>query len=294
MKQKKSKERSFFKERLICLLCVLFLAGCAEAQNYCDFIKKVQAYQDSVKVYRGTSETNTDYMPEIIDSSTFDIDVYMQMFDKLTMRQGFECSVFFEDYFLGGTPIIYIKEKDLDLNKYRAQKIIEKNIPNNDSVRNNWRLFYENFLDNPQRRAFNNVTPDSTEEGFLQYLLFYKMGESFALQWHALEFKKYVICSDSEMIQIIIRYKNYNNPLFGGDSIYPQFTLENLDSIKLFKIDSYFTIKMLPDKCFITWYELETHHGIFRRTYLIYRSAPYLVEKVFEEKLADIIMGFDY
>ncbi len=297
MKQRKSKQKLFIKEILICFLSILLLTHYIEAQNYCDFIKKVQAYQDSVEICRDTSETNTYYMPNIIDSSTFDIDVYMQMFDKLKIRQGFECSVYFADYFLDGTPIIYVKEKDFDLNKYIGQKIIEKNVPNKDSVENNRRLFFNNFLDNPQRRAFNNVTPDNTEEGFLQYLLFNQMGELFALKWHSLEAQRYVICSDSEMIKIIEDYKDNNYSFMGFGTEKPSFqlfTFKIIDSINLFEIDSYIKIKMLPDKCFITWYELETHHGIFRRTYLIYKTAPYLVEKVFEEKLANINMNFNY
>lgn len=292
-------KKLYLIESFIISLFICMFSGSVEAQNYCNFIQKVQAYQafyDSLRYERITNDDSISLNG--IDTTLFNINKYMKMFDKVTIPPEYECQVYFVDYFLGGEPILYVKEKKFDVDKYIEQKVIEKGIPANASAEEYKDYLFYKFVNEPQRRAFNNIKPDSTDEGFLQYLFFNQMGEQFGLEWHSKEFQKSVICSDYEMIKIINDYKNGNNKLIYLDNSAPQdfqaFTLKIIDKKKLFEVDSFVKIKMLQDKCFISWYEFESHHGIFIRSYLINRYAPYQIEKVVDDKIADIIMNFDY
>ena len=300
MKQIKVKQKLYLFESLILSLFIFIFSGKAESQNYCDFVRKVQAYQAFYDSAKGERMFNDDsYYPIGLDTSLFDINNYMKMFDKLMIRPGYECMVYYYDAGLNGEPTIYVKEINFDIDKYIEQKIIDKKITDNELVKEEKDYLLYEFVNEPQRRAFNNILPDSTEEGYLQYLFFHEMGEMFGLISHSRMFQRSVICSDYEMIKIIKDYKNGNNKLLfryddPSHKDFQAFTLNIIDKENLFKVESYITVKMFPDKCFISWYELETHFGIFKRSYLISRTPPYQIEKVVDEKLADIIMNFDY
>jgi hypothetical protein len=300
MKHKKAKQKLFLFESLIISLFVFIFTANADSQTYCDFIKKVQAYQafyDSARHQRAFNDDS--YNPFELDTTLFNIKKYMKFYDKLMIRPGYECMVYYISAGLNGEPTIYVKEKNFDIDKYIEQKVNDEKITNNELVKEEKDYLLYEFVHEPQRRAFNNIVPDNTEEGYLQYLFFNKMGEQFGLYSHSREDQKSVICSDYEMMKIINDYKNGNNKLlFGYDDSshrdFQAFTLKIINKENLFKVDSYITVKMLPDKCFISWYELETHFGIFKRSYMINRQAPYQIEKVVDDKLADIIMNFDY
>jgi len=87
------------------VLIFLFFVNGIIAQNSIGFIEKVQKYQDSVKLIRiGQS-------PDLIDTSTFNINKYLQYFDKLSFPTGFECHCVFDDKGMGGVSN-FIRQKE--------------------------------------------------------------------------------------------------------------------------------------------------------------------------------------
>ena len=82
------------------ILFYLVLADGVIAQSYTKFIEKVQKYQENVKIKR------TEQFPDMIDTSTFNTNKYLQLFDKLSLPTGLECRCIFIDEKTGGCPLL--------------------------------------------------------------------------------------------------------------------------------------------------------------------------------------------
>ena len=258
------------------LLLFLCLSIVASAQNACAFIEKVNQYQDSVKLNYG-QETIT------IDSTTFDIDTYMSFFESLILPNGRKCHCTYIDNLLDGAPILFIESDSFNLEDY-IDRLLEGKRFQNEQKRKAFiaESRYE-FVTSATRRAQNNVIPTDSPEGYLQYLLFSEMGEQFALHWHSNYFEKYVLCSTENIQSFIERYSD--NDMFYCSS-------EDLEIIK--GLDPIPIIEINPKECSITWIEVETHNGVYKRTYSISRRKPYNYVKIYEIPIASINIGFIY
>jgi hypothetical protein len=243
--------------RYILLIIVSIIPLISKSQEYCDFIQKIQDYQDSVKL-----KPNGD--SDILDSNTFDINTYLSFFDKIELEKGFRINVYFFDNFLDGNPYLYALKEN--------EKIADKNK----------RALYK-ALNKPDFRAKNHVNPKDSEIGFLQYLFFSEMGEQFALKWHANYNEKRIICS-SDMINRFIK-EHTNNEMFSVDSI-------SLEKLKLYHPEP--NVKFNNNYCEITWIENRTHSGLFKCTYHIDRKAPFKITRINDDKLLDININFLY
>lgn len=279
-----------------------------EAQVYTDFINKIQTYQDSVKFTYGESTS--------IDSTTFNIEEYMRMFNKIKTESNYKLGCEFFDNFLNGQPYIYalkdsnslyhtIKQKALKNIRvdtlYKSKlKIVHHGLFNflNDTtkevqefeIRYDERQFEEayhnklyKFLNDSSNRAFNHVIPDDTDIGFLQYLFFCEFGEIFALKWHSYYKNKSIITSKKDILEIIKYYTN--NELYDT----------NKNEIKnLLKLNFTPTVHFNLNDCLITWYEFEEHNGIYKKTYRINRKQPYEFNLTENKKLTRISANFMY
>ena len=118
MKQIKVKQKLFLLESIIFSFFIFIFYGNAESQTYCNFIKKVQSYQfnyDSVREQRFINDDSYNFLE--LDTSLFKIKQYMNIYDKLTIRPGYEIMVNYIDAGLNGEPILYVKEKNFDIEK---------------------------------------------------------------------------------------------------------------------------------------------------------------------------------
>jgi len=294
------------------LFCINILI--LQAQTNIDFIEKVQQYQKSVRLMRGESG-------EVIDPKTFSINQYMNLFCNLQKDTDIVFNVKYYDTFSAGRPYIYTGNKKFDLDKYLYQEAVKsssysvytgialkegariklpKLILNSErseymKLHNDTMIVDEEyytrfttdklykFLNDSTNRACTHIQPEESEEGYLQYLFFYLMGEQFALKWHALYNEKSIISSIEQIKQFVKEYR--------GNKM---FETSNKELRKILKVNATTAIRFDSDNCIVTWYEIETHNGIYERTYKISRVAPYQVKQIKEKELVTIGMNFIY
>jgi hypothetical protein len=229
----------------------------AKSQENCDFIQKVQIYQDSVKlIHIG------DY--DVIDSGTFDLKTYLSFFDSLEFVNKFRFNVYYFDNFLDGNPYLYALKEN--------EKLVDKNK----------NALYK-FLNNPDSRAKNHIKPKDSEIGYLQYLFFYEIGEQFALKWHSNYYEKRIICSSDQINKV-------SNELETSE----MFSTDSIGLIKLKDVSPEIIIESKEMHYIISWLENRTHNGIFKCSYQIERNSPFRIIRIKEERLLEISPNFLY
>jgi hypothetical protein len=280
------------------------------AQTYCDFIKKVREYQNSVKL---NEHWEKKCIIQEVDTSSFNINVYMNIFNKLTLNSGKVCLLVNNYNLDNGSPLLWVKDIEFNENKFvaeiikRQKNFIDSIISKNKSKYKSENLPEEkisrmvNFYDN-QKKAFtrnyalrvlasdsvnkacNNLIPDDSRDGYLQYLFFNQMGEQFALFWHSYYMEKTVICNKKD-IEYYLNYYGKRKDSFE----YSEKEINDLlhaDLSPLVELDS--------NDCRITWYEIQTHRGIFKKTYSIERKYPFRVKNIYNETITTISANFFY
>jgi hypothetical protein len=258
---------------------------------------------------------------EVIDPKTFSINQYMNLFCNLRKDTDTVLNIKYFDTFSAGRPYIYTGNKQFNLDKYLYQEAVKgsfysvytgiaikegakiklpKFIPNSEKteylkLHNDTMIVDEEyykrftidklykFLNDSINRACNHVQPEDSEEGYIQYLFFYVMGEQFALKWHALYNEKSIISSIEQVKQFVKDYR--------GNKM---FETSKKELRKILKVNPIPVILFDSENCFIRWYEIETHKGIYERTYKISRVAPYPVKQIKEKELVTIGMNFIY
>jgi hypothetical protein len=248
----------------------------------CDFINRVQEYQQNVKVKILSGQT-------VLDRLTFDIITYMNLYDRLKIDSGKICDIYYRPGILEGEPIIYVIPNSLNISSYikeRKQKILRERPllieKNQDSTGLYESLCYD-FFNNPKIRALNNITPENTALGLVQFLFFHEMGEQFALIGHSNYDQKKILCNEDDLIKTIKFYTD--NQMF-------KVAKEKLNLIKKLNVSPIITSDDL--KCNITWYELWTHSGLYRRSYEIERKPPYRINPLKSEEIFNIDLNFNY
>lgn len=269
--------------RLNIILLFIFFVNGLIAQNAVNFIERVQNYQKAVKIKQ------TGKFPDSIDTTTFNLNKYLQYFDKLIFPDGLRCHYIFADDRLGGSPILYFKNDSLEIDSY-IEKKFQESVDKNSVAKG---LITKEFEDvrkvqilwgfAEMNNARNFLKPEDTEIGYVQYLFFNQFGEQFALKWHSNYGQKSIIFSENEMKRLFNFYSNTND-----------FSCKIEDFEKLLEINLTPVIELGNDKCIITWYEIRTHSGIHKLTYEISRVSPYLITTKEDIELLKINAEFFY
>jgi len=257
---------------LILIAISIFTCG----QPPCNFIEKVQNYQDSVKLISGPSGDQ-------IDTYTFNLEIYLRFFNNLSFPKGMACGYAYLDNFLDGNPYLYVLEDSINLDGYIDKHIPQKNYHNNKRKEQARLTALYKFLNDSTRRAKFNITPEDSQDGYLQYLFFYIMGEQFALKWHSNYDEKFIICSNEGIYKVIRDYQKSKS--FDTN-------IDELKNLNLINPEPIIILK--TDYCLITWIEINTHFGIHRRTYRISRLTPYKIDLLEDMKLVTINPNFFY
>lgn len=290
--------------RLFFFLSVILLStATSDAQSFCDFITRVQTYQDSVRLICGDTH---EFKFTAIDTASFNMQVYLGLFDKLIKSKDKVYGVANGYSWDAGKPVLYATDKNFDEQAYLKKRrqdqchwldsfLIAKtaNIENDSAfekklerLRNfvesqkrciNDGLMLANFGRDSLNRACNNLVPEDSAEGYLQYLFFHEMGEQFALFWHSYYGEKMVLCSRDKV-------KYYRDIYRNTDYIH----FDEGEMQKLVDQDLSPVVDLSPSFCKISWYELHPHSGIFECTYIVDRNFPYRVKKVSKEKVATV------
>lgn len=194
----------------------------------------------------------------------FDPNKVFEIFDHLRMEEGYTLDYVYDSNPMGGYPELYARR--IDSNRYATlldyteahPECFEKNAPSD--------CFY-----------LNHVKTDDTEEGFLQLVILYRMGDQFYLDWHA-NYNDAVVIVGNEGLEKII--KERSNTSFGA-----QFT--NSQLVKAKRIDPtpevLFNDKSVSVK--IVWFT--KWGGFFETTYQVNRQFPHLIQVMEKENLLE-------
>ena len=246
--------------------------------NNIDFIRTLQEYQDSVKL-----KYDRERQEDIIDKNTFDLDRYLALFDELNFNENLTFDYVFIDNFLDGNPYLYVRDSGFNLNQYLIDSANSSNL---DGAKRNqfmYRVLYS-YLNDSINQARNYVTPKETENGYLQYLFFYELGENFALKWHACARERHIILTKADIETIIAEYRDNQ-----------WYTVQKESLMQLTKIDPTPVVIFNAENCTIVWYEINEHsNGVYRSTYIINRFPPYKIELIEKKILAEINAAFLY
>jgi hypothetical protein len=263
------------RERVIMVLLFSFFTTNISSQDNIDFLRTVKQYQDSVKFVLPWRT------PPIIDTTTFNINTYLRIFNKLKLPSGLKCQYTYRYDGSSGTPLLYVVKDSFDLesyleketkeyfkqNNFDTTKITPKDTKFIKRIVAHYRYAYQNSL-----QKF--IIPEDSKAGYLQYLYFNQFGEEFAMDGYTLS----VIFSTDELKRL---YKFYLND--------KHFTYDKEKFKGLLNLNTSPIIEMGKNSCLITWYEIYILTGIFKRTYEISRSTPYTVVKKEDIKILDIV-----
>ena len=273
------------RERVIMVLLFSFFATSVISQNNIDFLRTVKAYQDSVKLVAPWQT------PNVIDTTTFNINTYLRIFNKLKLPAGLKCQYAYENNGTSGNPILYVVKDSFDLESYLEKETreyfkqinfdITKITPEETKLFKRVHSLYGFAYQNSVKKF---ILPEDSEAGYLQYLYFNQFGEEFALKWHSYAGQKSVIFSTDELKRL------YNSYLKRTDS----FSYDKEKFKGLLNLNTSPIIEMKKSSCLITWYEIIIHAGIYKKTYEISRSAPYTVEQKENIKILEINADFIY
>ncbi len=254
---------------LILLLISINLLG----QTQFDFIDKIQDYQQNVKF-----DQSSDY--KIVDSTTFDIDEYLAMFDKLEVETTLKPQLIYVADMFGGCPYLVAIKDTFNVSEYvKAELKTVKKDKYYDP--DNARGAVMSDLMAKTSKLSDFIIPSKSTEGFIQYLFYNEMSERFALYWHASYRKKLIITSTR-------KFKEKMKPLRNSSD----YSIENKKYSSLKKQDLSPQVEFRDGKYIIIWYEIQAHNGVYRRKYEIENHPPYKIEMVNEENVLQIQANF--
>ena len=192
---------------------------------------------------------------DIIDPETFDAETYFEFFENIQFSKNRIYGVHYQDNFFDGKPYLY------------SIKSSSNNFHLNDST----------------EFARYNIKPEDSELGYIEYLFFCEFGDQFALKWHANFNEKFVLFNDSCMDNIIKEY--LDNDIF---------IVDKQSLLQLKETDPMPVVKLEESSCIITWIEIQTHYGIYKKTYSISRKKPYTVTLLDSRLILPIQAGILY
>ncbi|MGF7140708.1 hypothetical protein [Roseimarinus sediminis] len=274
------------------LLLLLSLTPYANGQSFQGFIESVTSYQDQVKLKKTGQKQARRF---IIDSTTFELSTYLGMFDQLTLAPERKAEYVFCSYETYGFPACYVIHDSVNFDEHIEQglndfckRFFKRDTSMvNEAVKKHYREEIRfAFAEDSINKLCNALLPDDSKAGFVQYLYFHLFGENFALFWHSNINQGNVIFSKDEMKRLFNLYMS-NEDYF-----------VDIDEYKLLRdlLETNFdaVIKQTNEHYTITWYEQYLHQGIFKRTYLIERHAPFTITKMEDEKIVAPQYGVIY
>jgi hypothetical protein len=264
---------------MLILSLLVSLSMNTSAQDVCKFIKLVQQYQSSIVI-------NYSADPVTIDTTTFNLSNYLRLFDKLKLYPDRDYEIYYSFSALDGNPFIYSTPKNFNIREQIERKVdhqMKYKIKSDLDTATMKQILLYDIVTDSSLRASNYIIPDDSEEGYIQYIFFYEMGEQFGLFSHSLDFQKRIICTKDDIKKMIDGYTH--NRFFDVD----KKQLKSLININPFPL-----IKSDTNNYSITWYELETHNGFYQINYEIEKKAPYKIREISRKRLLEIIQNFNY
>lgn len=217
------------------------------------------------------SQTIPDYFFDentIRRGDEFDINEIFEIVNHLRMEEDFTLDYVYDANPMGGYPELYARKIDserfttlLDYTEAHPE-CFEKNAPSN--------CFY-----------LNHIQTDDTEEGFLQLVILYRMGDQFYLDWHA-NYNDAVVITGTEGLEKIIKQRSDTS--FGA-----QFT--SMQQIKAKQIDPAPEVVIGDNDVTVKLVWFTKWGGFFVSTYQVNRQFPHLIQVIETENLLEYECG---
>lgn len=288
----------------VSILFIHFIFGVVEAQTYNKFLDQLCDYQKRVRLeeslIKGKSVMN-------IDTNTFNLKDYMSIFSKLTPEPGYILEYIYNYSWDGGVPLLYARRNNFEKGEYisgererirvrwdsimnvRVEKIENgdwKEEEKNKQIERTKRLcmymrevsderILQEFAWDSTNRAVRHLSPVDNKMGYFQLLIFNLYDNNFALWWHANYGYRFPVYK-KEQIEFLIKENREEDfsIWFDEKEIIPLLT-ENLKP----------QVKMEHARCLITLYVFYADDGLYRKTYSVSRTTPYLIKEERSEKL---------
>lgn len=241
------------------------------------FIGKVKTYKDSVKTKYTSNRKDV-----VIDSTTFDISVYRNLYDKVHLKKGKRLQCIFNFSGSYGFPKLFVTDDTLDI-----QNFIKLKMERDSGKKQPYQLtrkWLGTIITDPSTSLENNFSPIDSKDSYLQYFYLLRFGSNFAYFWHAYYEECDILISNEELD----KYSKF----YGLRKDDFEFDEEKFNA--LYKIDKKPKVYWGPEYYLITCYEIWTHRGIYKCTYKISKNKPHLLEEITRENIIPIEMYFLY
>lgn len=250
---------------------VVLISGCEYQDNqYNEFITKISDYQSKIEIEYSEEDA-------FIDKTTFDIEEYFSLYNKLTIDSLYKIDYYYFYFGDGGRPLLLALEKneelDTILNYFVSYppRIVNFNDKTTRERHVSFDFFdYADSVLNP----ISKIRIEDSELGYFQYLVFYLQGDNFGLFWHS-NYSGLVLINSEKAL----------NEFLNIESDFTDFTREQKKNIK--QINPEPMIIMTDDSCYINIVEFNAWEGFVRTKFSINRIYPHNVKYISRDLLVE-------
>lgn len=255
----------------------------SRAEKFQFLIKRLKSYQKTAPKLYDVKNKKTD--------SKFKINHYFDIFDKLSLEEGWTADYLYFQERIGGEPII-ISYPQNKREEY-AKKI--NKVYDNRGENKNKSGFPENFIEHFMNKEdvdsyLKHIKLDGSEESYVQFLILSILGSQFSLFWHAAYNDKEFTCTQEAAEKVIDRIGRE-----GEDISTIENNIFDKESIKkIGEINFEPEIDIKKEKVVVRLVYFTKWGGFIAAKYSIKREFPHEIIQEEEKQLVEYNCGYVY
>lgn len=206
----------------------------------------------------------------------FDPNLYFDLFDHLSLNDGYTLEyVYFGDH-LGGKPLLYaLPDGQIPYQDYESYLNSIGDEVTDERSYNTLNHAYD-FL--------NYIELDDTEESYLQMIIFALLADQFYLSWHALYNDTQVLCAATDYDFVHQEIESYNHLETIPEDM--PGAAHNIDYLP--------TVTKEDDKAIVSFILFTKWGGFFRQSFSIARTYPHTIYYYDSEQLFEYDCGITF
>lgn len=209
----------------------------------------------------------------------FDVNDYFSVLPHLSMEPGYVLDyVYFYD-FMGGRPIIYVREADRE--PFANYSEYEEAAEQREKIENVYDLVAL-VMYGDSTGLGNKIHIDDTEEGYFEYVALYMMGGQFYLWWHSNYDDAVMVCSQDALEKV----------LTAGD--FDDLPLPEDVQKAARKLDVTPIIELQDDVAIVTFIFFTKWGGFVRISFTVSRDYPHTIVDVTSEVVVEYQCGVSF
>ncbi len=284
-------KKETYRQHYISKSYLIFAFLIFSCSNHQDIKYQDNEYQNFLsKLYKYRSGIELDFFDRSakIDTSTFNVDKYFGLFDKLRVDSSYKFDYYYFYFGDGGRPLLLAHKKEVKLTTILERFLVydfplpppppqkaesfdttgKKKIVSND---------FFSYADTVLTPLPHIIVQDS-KMGYFQYLVFYLIGDQFALFQHSNYGYIRLVCSKEELDEII-------KPADIGNNL----SYEQVEQAKT--INPIPIIEFKKDSCYVNIVVFGAWDGFMRTTYSISRRYPHVINLISTDTLVKYHCG---